>query len=113
MSFQVSSGSKDGKTRFGLGRELRNRSLTRHGHLKYDAAVPTAPLCNNAAVDGKNAWRLLRERQELARDARTFQQHLLLFVSALFDGSRSIFVPDVIGFCAASPLSKALLDTIR
>jgi hypothetical protein len=41
------------------------------------------------------------------------QQHLLLFVSVLFEGSRSILVPDVIGFCAASPLSKALLETIR
>lgn len=74
-------------------------------------AVPIAPLCNNAAVGGKDAWTLSRKRQNLTK--QVFQQHLLLLISPLFDGSRSIFVPDVMGFCAASPLSKALLETIR
>ena len=75
--------------------------------------VPTTPLCNNAAVDGKNAQSLSRQRQNPISNVQMSQQHLLLFVSALFDGSRSIFVPDVIGFCAASPPSSALLETIR
>ncbi len=40
------------------------------------------------------------------------QQHLLLFASGESEGPNGIFTPPT-GACAASPLSRALLDTIR
>ena len=89
------------------------RSLACRRHLRHDMAVPTVPLCSNAVVNGKKTQEIVEETPKVINVMQLSQQHLLVFVSALLDGSRSIFVPDVIGFCAASPLSSALLETMR
>ena len=93
-----------------INQRLPSESVTR--------AAPMAPAQVMHACNPQRrpawTWSNIAGNQHMHQHMATLiQQHLLLLVSALFDGSRLIFAPGPMGFCPASPLSNALLETMR